>query len=118
VPLIDGGTVRLPRLVGLSHALDLVLTGRPVGAVEALRIGLANRVVPRQQSLAAATELAEQLAAFPQACLLADRASLYRQYGRDTEEALASEFRNAADIARFQLKEGLQRFHDKEYKQP
>lgn len=75
VPLIDGGTVRLPRLIGLSRALDLILTGRPVGAQEALAYGLANRVVPDGQALQAALELAEQISSFPQQCLRADRAS-------------------------------------------
>src|SRR5438046_1318052 len=69
VPLIDGGTVRLPRLVGHSHALDMILTGRPVAAEEALRMGLANRVVPEGKALAAAVELAAELARFPQGCL-------------------------------------------------
>ncbi|XP_030254105.1 uncharacterized protein LOC115570025 [Sparus aurata] len=75
VPLIDGGTVRLPRLIGLSRALDLILTGRPIGAQEALAYGLANRVVPDGQALQAALELAEQISAFPQQCLRADRSS-------------------------------------------
>lgn len=81
VPLIDGATVRLPRLIGLSQALDLILTGRPVGAQEALAYGLANRVVPDGQALEAALELAEQISAFPQQCLRADRSSaLYSCY--------------------------------------
>lgn len=75
VPLIDGGTVRLPRLIGLSRALDLILTGRPIGAQEALAYGLANRVVPDGQALQTALELAEQISAFPQRCLRADRSS-------------------------------------------
>jgi enoyl-CoA hydratase len=78
VPLIDGGTVRLPRLIGLSRALDLILTGRPVGAEEALAFGLANRVVPSGASRAAAEELARELASFPQAALRADRLSSYQ----------------------------------------
>ncbi|XP_030625794.1 uncharacterized protein LOC115808527 [Chanos chanos] len=77
VPLIDGGTVRLPRLIGLSRALDLILTGRPIGAQEALSFGLANRVVPDGQALQVALELAEQISSFPQGCLRADRASAY-----------------------------------------
>lgn len=75
VPLIDGGTVRLPHLIGLSRALDLILTGRPIGAQEALAYGLANRVVPDGQALQAALELAEQISSFPQKCLRADRSS-------------------------------------------
>ncbi|XP_019745741.1 uncharacterized protein LOC109527949 isoform X5 [Hippocampus comes] len=75
VPLIDGGTVRLPRLIGLSRALDLILTGRPIGAQEALAYGLANRVVPDGQGFQAAVQLAEQIGSFPQECLRADRSS-------------------------------------------
>ncbi|XP_006002931.1 enoyl-CoA hydratase EchA19 isoform X2 [Latimeria chalumnae] len=77
VPLIDGGTVRLPKLIGLSRALDLILTGRPIGAKEASEFGLANRVVPDGQALQSAMELAQQISAFPQLCLRADRASAY-----------------------------------------
>ncbi len=76
VPLIDGGTVRLPRLIGTSHAMDLVLTGRPVDAAEALRMGLVNRVVPVGQAIAAAHQLARELTAFPQTCLRHDRLSV------------------------------------------
>ncbi|MET7994680.1 crotonase/enoyl-CoA hydratase family protein [Amycolatopsis sp. NPDC005232] len=92
VPLIDGGTVRLPRLIGQSHALDLILTGRPVEADEALRIGLANRVVPAGQALDAAVELANSLAAFPQTCLREDRASVLEQHGATEGSAMANEF--------------------------
>ncbi|XP_074843809.1 enoyl-CoA hydratase EchA19-like isoform X1 [Carettochelys insculpta] len=77
VPLIDGGTVRLPRLIGLSRALDLILTGRPVGAQEAYEFGLANRVVPNGQALQCAIELAKQISAFPQQCMRGDRNSAY-----------------------------------------
>src|SRR5438876_3987839 len=83
VPLIDGGTVRLPRLIGASRAMDMILTGRAVDAREAEAIGLANRVVPAGQALAAAQELAVQLAAFPQVCLRSDRASVLDQEGLD-----------------------------------
>lgn len=92
VPLIDGGTVRLPRLVGLSHALDLILTGRRVEADEALRMGLCNRVVPPGQALDAALALAHQLAAFPQATLRADRASAIAGEGLPQPEALLKEW--------------------------
>ena len=92
VPLIDGGTVRLPRLIGLSRALDLILTGRAVGADEALAMGLANRVVEDGEALFAAMALAEQLAALPQTCLRNDRRSAYEQFGMGLDEALTHEF--------------------------
>lgn len=91
VPLIDGGTVRLPRVVGLGRALDLILTGRPVGAEEALAIGLANRVVEPGQAVPAALELAGQIASFPFECVLADRASVYAGLDLDLAEALRAE---------------------------
>jgi enoyl-CoA hydratase len=91
VPLIDGGTVRLPRIVGLGRALDLILTGRPVQADEALAIGLANRVVPPGQAVPAALELAAQIAAFPFECVLADRASTYAGLDVPLAEALRAE---------------------------
>ncbi|HEV3356980.1 MAG TPA: crotonase/enoyl-CoA hydratase family protein [Pseudonocardiaceae bacterium] len=95
VPLIDGGTVRLPRLIGQSRAMDLILTGRPVDAAEALHIGLANRVVEVGQARVAAEELAASLAAFPQQCLRGDRASALAQWGRSEADALAAEFAGA-----------------------
>lgn len=91
VPLIDGGTVRLPRIVGQGRALDMILTGRPVAADEAQRIGLADRVVPDGGALAVAIELAKQIAAFPQTCMNSDRMSAYRQWDFDIEAALAHE---------------------------
>ena len=91
VPLIDGGTIRLPRLIGLSRALDLILTGRPVDAGEALAIGLANRVVDPGESRTAAESLAAELARFPQAALLGDRRSAYEQAHRSLADALAFE---------------------------
>ncbi|TDQ01464.1 crotonase/enoyl-CoA hydratase family protein [Labedaea rhizosphaerae] len=94
VPLIDGGTVRLPRLIGTSVAMDLILTGRAVEAEEALRIGLANRLVPAGQARAAAVELGKQLAALPQTCLRHDRLSVLEQDGLDEEAAVANEFRH------------------------
>ena len=100
VPLIDGGTVRLPRLVGLGHAMDLILTGRKVEADEALRIGLANRVVPPGGALEAAVALAQQLAKFPQATLLADRMNADAQWDKPLAEALHGEWeRSKARIA-------------------
>jgi enoyl-CoA hydratase len=93
VPLVDGGTVRLPRLVGQSRALDLVLTGRGVGGPEALAMGLVNRLVAPGTALAEAVTLARELAAFPQTCLRNDRRSVLGQWGLDEEEALAAEAR-------------------------
>lgn len=91
VPLIDGGTVRLPRIVGQGRALDLILTGRPVGAEEALAMGLANRVVPDGQARGAAERLAQEIARFPQLCLKTDRTSAYAGWGGDLGQALRAE---------------------------
>jgi enoyl-CoA hydratase len=92
VPLIDGGTVRLPRLIGMGHAMDLILTGRKVEAAEALRMGLANRVVPTGQAREAALALARQLAGFPQATMRADRESACAQWDMPLSEALQQEW--------------------------
>jgi enoyl-CoA hydratase len=93
VPLIDLGTIRLPRLIGHSQAIDLILTGRPVGAHEALRMGLANRLVGRGEACAQAIALAREIARFPQKCLRADRLSALRQWDLSEEEAIANEMR-------------------------
>src|SRR5439155_603339 len=94
VPLIDGGTIRLPRLIGMSHALDLVLTGRGVSGEEALRMGLANRLVEPGRALHAATQLARELAGFPQKCLRSDRASTYEAWTMPLCEAITNECRH------------------------
>lgn len=99
VPLVDGGTVRLPRLIGESRAMDLVLTGRAVSAAEALAIGLANRVVPDGRARAAAEELAASIAASPQACLRGDRMSVLEQHGRPLGDALRNELRHGRTSA-------------------
>ena len=93
VPLIDGGTVRLPRAIGMSRALDMILTGRAVPAAEALGFGLVNRLVASAEIDARVRELALQIAAFPQTCLRNDRRSAYDQFGLSESEAMANEFR-------------------------
>ncbi|MGV9712709.1 crotonase/enoyl-CoA hydratase family protein [Gordonia sp. NPDC003424] len=110
VPLIDGGTVRLPRLIGEGRALDLILTGRAVDADEALRIGLANRVVPSGTSLDAAIALAHELAALPQACLRNDRMSVLEQAGLDESAAMANELRHGLASLEVDTVEGATRF--------
>ena len=111
VPLIDGGTVRLPRLIGHSHAMDMILTGRAVDAREALAIGLANRVVPTGQSRQAAEELAAELARSPQGCMRADRLSMLRQWGRTEAEAMDFEFGSLSRVAAETIA-GAKRFAD------
>jgi len=110
VPLIDGGTVRLPRIVGMGRALDLILTGRPVKADEALTIGLVNRVVPAGQARAAAEALAAELATFPQECLQVDRRSAHLQWDMSLEEALLAEARGGADVVAHESVAGARRF--------
>ncbi|HEY0595272.1 crotonase/enoyl-CoA hydratase family protein [Sphingopyxis sp.] len=110
VPLIDGGTVRLPRIVGQGRALDMILTGRPVEAAEALAIGLANRVVPEGGALAAARALAAEIARFPALCMRTDRMSAYRQWDFDLAEALRFEGREGIAPLRAEAAKGADRF--------
>ena len=112
VPLIDGGTVRLPRVVGMGRALDMILTGRPVGAREALEMGLVNRIAPDGAARSVAEQLAHAIAAFPQACLLADRASTYAQWGMPLAAALAQEGRRGGPIVAMEGAAGARRFVD------
>ncbi|HZU61512.1 MAG TPA: crotonase/enoyl-CoA hydratase family protein [Solirubrobacteraceae bacterium] len=109
VPLIDGGTVRLPRLIGQSQAMDLVLTGRAVSAQEALQMGLVNRIVPRGESRRAAEQLAGELARFPQTCLRQDRLSLLEQWGQDEATALTGELEHGLRSLA-EVQDGLERF--------
>ncbi|MEQ8860048.1 MAG: crotonase/enoyl-CoA hydratase family protein [Pseudomonadales bacterium] len=111
VPLVDGGTVRLPRLIGHSHAMDLILTGRGVSGDEAQRMGLANRLTEPGAALDGAVELARQLAAFPQRCLRSDRRSALDQWGLDEAQALARETRLGLEVIRSgETRAGASRF--------
>lgn len=110
VPLIDGGTIRLPRLIGLSRALDLILTGRPVEAHEALSIGLANRVVPKGTAREAAEKLAREIARFPQVCLRGDRLSAYEQFDLSLTDAFANEFNHGLNALKAGAAAGAARF--------
>jgi enoyl-CoA hydratase len=114
VPLIDGGTVRLPRIIGAGRALDLILTGRAVGATEALAIGLVNRVVERGHVRAAALDLAEEIASFPEVCMRQDRLSMYEGIGRDEAEAMAIELAHGMTSLGADVRENVGRFVDGE----
>ncbi len=110
VPLVDGGTVRLPRLIGTSRAMDMILTGRPVAADEAREMGLVNRVVPAGEVRAAAEGLARELSGFPQTCLRNDRRSVIHQEGRDETDALAFELTAGLESLSADAATGAQRF--------
>jgi enoyl-CoA hydratase len=110
VPLVDGGTVRLPRLIGMGHALDLILTGRAVGAQEALAMGLCNRVVPKGKAREEAQNLAHEIARFPQLCMRTDRMSAYQQWDLDLVEALKNEGRKGLKPLRTEARAGAARF--------
>jgi enoyl-CoA hydratase len=110
IPLIDGGTVRLPRLVGMGRALDIILTGRQVMAQEALSIGMCERVVPKGQARQAAEAMAREIARFPQECMRADRNSVHRGYGLPIREALRQEFWGGMDCLKHEGVGGAKRF--------
>ncbi len=117
VPLIDGGTVRLPRIVGLSRALDLILTGREVIAGEGKQIGLVDRLVPAGATRQEAEALAHQIASYPQVCMRNDRLSVYESIGVSTEEAMSNEFlRGMNSIATGDMVGGIDRFHRGEHR--
>lgn len=110
VPLIDGGTVRLPRIVGMGHALDMILTGRPVSTPEALSMGLVNRSAAPGQAVQVAQELARQIAAFPQQCMLADRASAFAQWTLPLADALRHEGKQSTPMVFAEGEKGAARF--------
>lgn len=110
VPLIDGGTVRLPRLIGMGHALDLILTGRAVGAKEALAMGLCNRIAPKGKVREEAQKLAHEIACFPQLCMKTDRMSAYQQWDLDLVEALKNEGREGLKPLQAEARSGAARF--------
>jgi enoyl-CoA hydratase len=111
VPLVDGGTVRLPRLIGMSRALDMILTGRGVQGEEALAIGLANRLVEPGETLASAIELARQITSFPRGAMRGDRLSAYEQWGMGLPDALTNEFEHGIAVIRSgETREGAARF--------
>jgi len=114
VPLIDGGTVRLPRLIGESRAMDLILTGRAVDAKEALHIGLANRIAPKGQALAKAQELALQISKFPQGCMRNDRQSCRESHAMPHDEAIANEFALGLSSVIAQAQKGAQVFKEQQ----
>ena len=111
VPLVDGGTVRLPRLIGMSHAMDMILTGRGVSGDEAVRMGLINRLTEKGDALRAARELATQIAAFPQRCVRSDRMSTYEAWTMPQGEAMVNEYRHGIDTVNSgETREGAARF--------
>lgn len=115
VPLIDGGTVRLPRIIGLGRALDLILTGRAVSAREALEMGLVNRMVPNGRALDEAIALADTILSFPELCMRSDRLSTYEALDLPLDEALRNEFRRGRDALDSETRAGAERFIRKEY---
>ena len=110
VPLIDGGTVRLPRLVGMGKALEIIMTGRKVPAEEAYRIGLCEKVVPHGKAREAAEEMAQEIARFPQQCMRSDRLSAYRAWGKSVREGLESEWATSAGMVKAEGIRGAARF--------
>jgi len=110
VPLIDGGTVRLPRLVGMGKALEIIMTGRKVTAEESYRIGLCEKVVPHGKAREAAEAMAQEIARFPQECMRSDRLSAYRAWGKPVREGLESEWSTSAGIVKAEGIRGATRF--------